>query len=107
MASRLVEYQSGLDAALSGPDMQHALYLKMKRAEAYAKFISPYRTGRYVRSFRVIVGVRGNPPRAFARLLNHATDPVSGYPYSLALEFGTRYMRRQRILGRAADALRQ
>jgi hypothetical protein len=105
--SRLIEYESGLQAALAGPDMQQALYLKMRRAEAYAKFISPYRTGRYARSFVIIVGVRGNPPRAYARLMNTATDPISGYPYSLAIEFGTRYMRRQRILGRAADALRQ
>jgi hypothetical protein len=105
--ARLIEYPQGLAAALSGPDMQRALYLRMRKAEAYAKFISPYRTGRYSRSFVIIVGVRGNPPRAYARLLNHATDPVSGYPYCLALEFGTRYMRRQRILGRAADALRQ
>lgn len=107
MGARLIEYQSGLDKALASPEMQHALYLKILKAEAYAKFISPYRTGRYSRSFRVVVGVRGTPPRAYARLLNTATDPVSGYPYCLALEFGTRYMKRQRILGRAADALRQ
>lgn len=107
MPSRLIEYPQGLDEALAAPAMQRVLYLRMRKAHAYALFISPYRTGRYSRSFVIIVGVRGNPPRAFARLLNHATDPVSGYPYCLALEFGTRYMRRQRILGRAADALKQ
>lgn len=107
MPSRLVEYPEGLAVALAAPAMQQALYARVRTAYSYALFISPYRTGRYSRSFAIIVGVRGAPPRAFARLLNSATDPVSGYPYCLALEFGTRYMRRQRILGRAADALRQ
>lgn len=107
MAARFIEYRSGLDVALAGEPMQHALYLKILNARAYALFISPYRTGRYSRSFRVVVGVRGTPPKAYARLINHATNPVSGYPYCLAIEFGTRYMRRQRVLGRAADALKQ
>jgi hypothetical protein len=104
--ARLIEYQSGLDAALAAPAMVQALHVKILKAQAYALAISPVRTGRYRRSFRVVVGVRGVPPRAYARLLNTARDPRTGYPYCLALEFGTRYMKRQRILARSADALK-
>ncbi len=107
MPARLIEYESGLRAALAAPAMVSTMYGRMSTARGYARFISPYRTGRYSRSFHLIAGVRGSPPRAFARLLNSARDPESGYVYALALEFGTRKMRRQRILGRSADALRQ
>lgn len=106
MPARLIEYQSGLDAALASPAMQAALRRKIVKAEIYALVVAPIRTGRYRASFRVSVGVRGTPPRAYARLLNDAKDPKTGYPYCLALEFGTRYMKRQRILGRSADALK-
>ncbi|MEU8023757.1 hypothetical protein AB0B88_16230 [Micromonospora haikouensis] len=106
MPARLIEYQSGLDRALAEPAMVEALRIKILKAEAYALVIAPVRTGRYRRSFRVVVGVRGTPPRAYARLLNTARDPRTGYPYCLALEFGTRHMKRQRILARSADALR-
>lgn len=115
--SRLIEYEAGLQEALAAPPMQEALYVKMRRARAYALFISPRISGNYVRSFHLYAGVRGSPPRAFARLLNDARNPDNGYPYNVALEFGYRWIdkktgkqreiKRQRILGRAADALTQ
>jgi hypothetical protein len=118
MPARLIEYESGLQVALAAPAMQQHLLSRMRTARAYARFISPYRTGRYAeRSFHLLVGVRGSPPRAFARLVNSATDPDTGYPYAVALEFGRvwtdrrtgkqRRIKRYRVLGRAADALRQ
>lgn len=104
MPARLIEYPEGLAAAIVAPPMVAALRTKMLKAQARAIAISPVRTGRYKRSFRVVSGVRNG--KAYARLINNARDPRSRYPYCIALEFGTRYMRRQRILGRAADALR-
>lgn len=117
MPARLIEYQSGLDAALAAPPMQQVMYRKMQRAHNYARIISPYRTGRFaLRSFQIVVGVRGDPPRAYGRLINNATDPDTGYHYAVALEFGRKWIdqrtgkpreiKRQRILARAADALR-
>lgn len=129
MPARLIEYPQGLAVALAAPAMQRALGAKMEKARAYAMAISPVRTGRFkygavllhdgndpgghrrrraggnfealpsgqVGGFRVLTGVRGG--RAYARLINITS-------YAVYLEFGTRYMRRRRILGRAADALK-
>jgi hypothetical protein len=102
--ARFTEYPQGLAIALAAPAMQRALELKMAKAYARAIAIAPVRTGLYRSRFRVVSGVRNG--KAYARLLNDARDPRTGYPYCLALEFGTKYMKRQRILGRAADALR-
>lgn len=112
MPSRLVAYQSGLDVALSAPPMVQALRDRMEQGHAYALVIAPERTGNYKRRFRVVAGVRNG--RAYARLINDATSEA-GYPYAVALEFGRRWIdkrtgaareiKRQRILGRVADAL--
>lgn len=107
VGARLVEYRAGLNAALAAEPMQRLLSARINRAANYARILAPVRTGRYLASFKTIVGVRGTPPRAFARLLNDATDPQTRECYAIFLEFGTRHMRRQRILGRAADALKQ
>lgn len=75
------------------------------RGAAYAELISPVDTGRYRASFRVVRSVKSG--RTIVRLINTARNPRSGYPYPWALEYGTRYMRRQRILGRTADHIRR
>ncbi len=75
------------------------------KGQAYAEAISPVRTGRYRASFRVVRTTRGG--RTIVRLINTARDPRSGYPYPYALEYGTRYMKRQRILGRTAGHIRR
>lgn len=129
MGARFTAYPQGLAYALSAPPMQEALRIKMEKARVYAEAISPVRTGRYrygrillgphndptgarrhraggrferlppgqAGGFRVVVGVRNG--RAYARLINVT-------PYAIYLEFGTRYMRRRRILGRAIAAVR-
>lgn len=133
MPARFTAYPSGLAYALQAAPMREALRIKAEKVKARAEAIAPVRTGQYrygrllkqqrIRTrigadgtektrnrrqfaplpkgkrggFRVIVGVRNG--KAYARVIALA-------PYSVYLEFGTRYMRRQRILGRAAAALR-
>lgn len=111
MASRLIAYPQGLAAALAAPPMVEAMHNRMRPAMLLAERLSPVRTGRYkgvttaaerpgnpgAGGFVLVSGVRGGV--AYARLLNIT-------PYAVYLEFGTRYMRRQRILGRAMSALR-
>jgi hypothetical protein len=133
MPSRFTEYPQGLAIVCAAPMMQEALGAKLLRAKAYAEVISPVRTGRYrygrilvaqstrtrlvsgvgaktrkrrrfvelpkgqKGGFRVVIGVRNG--RAYARLINET-------PYAYYLEFGTRYMRRRRILARSIAAIR-
>ncbi len=78
--------------------LQKALARFAERGKDYAQQIAPVRTGRYRDAFRVRTGI-GESGRAYARLEN----PVH---YAIYLEYGTRYMRRQRILGRSVDAMR-
>lgn len=135
MPSRLIEYQTGLTAALAAPPMVAACRRAADQAKTFAERISPVDTGRY-RYGRVLLGDHNDPtgsrrnaaggnfetlptdttgggfhivagvrvggdgrPVAYARLYNDT-------PYAVFLEWGTRYMRAQRILGRAADAMR-
>lgn len=95
--ARFTENPAGIAAMLRSQDMQTAMRVKAERGQAYAESISPVRTGRYKAAFRVVVGVRLGV--AWARLVNTT-------PYARFLEFGTKYMRRLRILGRAMDAMK-
>lgn len=81
-------------------EMQAMLAGKAELVKARAEVIAPVETGRYKGltdkygpgGFRVLVGVRGG--KAYAKVRNST-------PYAAYLEFGTRKVRRQRILGRA------
>ena len=129
MPARFTPYPQGLAVVLRGERMQEALVLKLEPVKDMAERISPVVTGQYrygkilvsskVRTtasgrqrrrrkfialpkgkrggFVIIHGVRNG--HAYARLINKA-------PYAIYLEFGTRYMRRQRILGRSLAAMR-
>lgn len=90
-------YQPGIDAMLRSPEMVRAMRARAEAGRAFAQRIAPVDTGRYRASFRVVAGVRDG--KAWARLEN----PVY---YAVYLEWGTRYMRARRVLGRAADAMR-
>lgn len=124
---KLTPYPQGLAIACAAPPMQNALADKMEQAKKVAMRIAPVDTGQY-KYGRVLLSRRTDPtgrlrkkygrfrplPRgseggfhvergvrngvAYARLVNKA--PHAGF-----LEFGTRYMKRQRILGRAMDAI--
>lgn len=96
----MVQYtpnRAGLRALLASPGVQRALRVKAERVKARAEAIAPVRTGHYKASFDVESGVRGG--KAYGRVINRA-------PYARFVEFGTRYMKKQRILGRALDAAR-
>jgi hypothetical protein len=119
MGARLIPYPQGLAIALAAEPMQRAMHHKMEVARIYAEAIAPVRTGRYAGfteaatpepttaptrdtnagpgGFVIVSGVRNGV--AYSRLINVT-------PYARYLEFGTRYMRRRRILGRAMDALK-
>lgn len=86
------ENPAGIAAMARSPAMQAAMHRRTTRGRNFALLISPYRTGRYSRSFRIITGIHRG--KAWSRLINIA-------PYAIYLEYGTRYMKRQRILGRA------
>jgi len=89
---------AGIAAAMQSPQMVIALDRTGQRIVNAARLIGPYRTGRYQRSWRVYSGVRGDV--AWCRVANTA-------PYAKYLEFGTRYMKRQRILGNAVRIARR
>lgn len=90
--------RAGLERFYRSEELQRALAQFAERGKAYAEQIAPVRTGHYRDSFRVRTGVNRRG-LAYARLENTAH-------YAIYLEYGTRYMARQRILGRSVDAMR-
>ena len=97
MVTRFVPDHAGIRRMLARPEMVRALHRKGEKIVNYAKLTGPYRTGHYSRSWRIWSGVRNGV--AWCRVMNVAF-------YAHFLEFGTKYMRRQRILGRAVQAAR-
>jgi hypothetical protein len=83
-----------------------------EKGRRYARHIAPVDTGRYAgllgedihKGFKIRRLERHG--RIVVRLYNDTRNPVNGYPYNLALEFGTKYMRRYRILGKTVDYIR-
>lgn len=91
----------GLRAMNAAPFMVVAMERVAQRIKTRAEEISPVRTGRYKAGWRITSGVHGG--KAYARVFN-AVRSDDNFLYPAALERGTRYMKRQRILGRAVDA---
>lgn len=109
---RYRENPAGIRAMLASPAMVEAMRHKAELVQIEAERIAPVRTGAYAfglpgrpgvtgGGFKVTAGVRDG--RAYGRVSNDVRN--RDYTYSAALEFGTRHMRKQRILGRALDAL--
>lgn len=92
MASRCIPDPAGIAQMLADPRMVMAMHHIAVRIGDRAVLISPVRTGLYKASWRVQSGLRDG--KAWARVSN----PVH---YAVYLEWGTRYMRAQRILHRA------
>jgi hypothetical protein len=82
----------------ASPGMITTLDRYAQRIVNYAELTGPYVTGNYSRSWRIYSGTRNGI--AWCRIENVAH-------YSGFLEFGTRHMKRQRILGRAISASRR
>jgi hypothetical protein len=95
--------EAGMRAMLSAPFMVEAMRKLAEMGMARAEEIAPVRTGRYLSRFQVQAGVRNG--KAYAVWFNDVRSPAA-FPYSVALEIGTKYMRRQRIIARSMDAVK-
>lgn len=95
------ENPAGMRAMLAAPFMVEAMRQFAERGAAGAERNTPVDTGRMKASWRTWAGIRNG--RAAAQIYNTATNPQTGFHYPLALERGTRYIKRRRILGRAID----
>jgi hypothetical protein len=107
------ESRTGWAQVLRSPAMQAEMRRLADLGRVEAERISPVVTGAYAFAarppngahgggFRVTSGIRDGV--AYARLSNSVRSR-DNFPYAVALEYGTKYMRKQRILGRAIDAL--
>lgn len=98
------ENPSGIAAMLAAPWMVAALRDNIgEPVKEHAKRNTPVLSGRMKRSWHVHAAVRNG--RAWVRIYNTARDPKTGYPYPRDVEHGNSRMRRQRVLGRALDAV--
>lgn len=97
MVTRFVAYEPGIRAMLAAPAMVAGMDRVGVRIVNAALLTGPYRTGNYSRKWRVYSGVRNGV--AWCRVANIA-------PYAYFLEWGTKYMTRQRVLGRAVIVAR-
>lgn len=100
---RYVEKPGAVRAMLAAPFMVEAMRQAAERIRARAERNTPVDTGRMKASWQVVAGVRNG--RAWAQTYNTAANPQTGFHYPWALEVGTRYIKRRRILGRAIDDL--
>lgn len=110
---------AGLAAMLRSPAMVEAMRHKAELVRIHAERLAPVDTGAYAfdtpnakgahdGGFHVDAGVTGG--RAYGRVTNKVRAKPSrnypdGYGYGWALEFGNKRIKKQRILGRALDAL--
>lgn len=130
MGATFTPNPAGIRAMLGGRDMSDAMILRAGRGKDFAESIAPVDTGQY-RYGAHILNNRTDPgghrrrktgsnfqalPKGLQGgfALSRFTTPegVAGArvtalaPYSRYLEWGTRYMRAQHILGRSLDAMR-
>lgn len=103
MATEYRENRLGIEEMLRAPFMVEAMRAIAEKGKTRAEALTPVDTGRMKASWRVWAGVRGG--RAVAQVYNTATNPATGYHYPAGLEFGTRYIAKRRILGRAIDSM--
>jgi hypothetical protein len=88
---------AGFAAFERSPMIEAMLLRNAQRIEEQGVTLSPVRTGQYASSWYSETGHRDNG-MPYGRAGNRA-------PHARFLEYGTRYMARQRILGRALDAV--
>lgn len=101
MVIRYSQNRAGLAAFERSPQMVTALERVLAPIKQHAEVNTPVDTGRMRASWRIHGGVAAG--RAFARISNSARSET-GAPYPAYLEFGTRRIKRRRILARAIDA---
>ena len=110
MPVRSTIHPGGIEAMLRAPQMIGAMRVRAARVKRRAQEISNVdvrvyvdkhgnqHPGFYKRSWHYRSGIKNG--RAYARVWNSA-------PYAGFLEFGTRYMRAYRVLGRAMASIRR
>jgi hypothetical protein len=112
LAATYVPNPAGIKAMLATPAMVDAMDHIGQLIRIRAEAIAPVVTGAYAfgleggpgvtgGGFHVDAGIHEGVARV--RVINDVHRGT--YGYGQALEFGTRHMRKQRILGRALDAL--
>ncbi|HLL69017.1 MAG TPA: hypothetical protein VK453_25380 [Micromonosporaceae bacterium] len=112
MAVDFVEDRAGIHDMLGSPFIVGELHRRAELIRIEAERIAPVDTGAYAfglpgkpgvagGGFTVTSGVRGGV--AYARVSNDVRR--GDYVYAFALEFGTKYMQKQRPLGRAVDTI--
>lgn len=89
--------RAGIEAMLRSPTVVRALEARAEQIKRRAERISPVDTGHYKASWYRETHATGDG-RPFVRVGNRCS-------YGRYLEFGTSRMRKQRILGRALDAI--
>jgi hypothetical protein len=125
------ENRSGVRAMMAAPFMVDAMGRRASVGMLRAIQIAPERTGRYKESFHLQAGVHNgvaratywNDAKALPRLamrrrtvarfrrgqvrqVRVRATTIDRFAYCVALEIGTKYMPRQRILGRSIDAMK-
>jgi hypothetical protein len=103
VAAVFVERPEGIRAMLAAPWMVEAMRARAEEGKRRAEQLTPVDTGRMKASWVVWAGIKNG--KAAAQIFNTARSP-EGAPYPLFLEYGTRFIRKRRILGRAIDSMR-
>lgn len=103
MAARFRGNAAGIAAINRTPEMGKAMGELAERVANRAREIAPVDTGAYKASIKSEVIERDGKKVGRA-----SVDPVSpeGEHYASYVEFGTRYMDAQRVMGRALDVLK-
>lgn len=97
MAATFRANQAGIASLARTPAMRDAMKALADRVANQARSIAPVDTGEYKASIDASTVERDG--KAVGRVTAHAD-------HSAFLEFGTRYMDAQRVLGRSLDILR-
>lgn len=130
MASEFTENTAGIEAMLASREMSDAMVERAERGKAYAMSISPVDTGRY-KYGQFVLNNRTDPGghrrrKAGGRFEALPEDDRGGFEvtrittaeghagarlinstrYARWIEWGTRYMAAQHVLGQSLDAMR-
>jgi len=103
---RYEHHEAGWEQALGSAAMLRAIHRKGEKVQTRAEQIANRDTGRYAGDIDVPQPA-GFYTHTFLRSGRAVSRVQNDVPYSRWLEFGTRYMRRYRILGRALDAAKE
>lgn len=106
MPSRFVPDRAGIREFGRSRGMERALLRFVdRRVKPLAVSLTPVDTGRMKASWQTTSGV--DATTAFGRIYNTAHNPINGYHYPAAIEFGNSRIKKQRVLGCTLAQLRK